>query len=445
MKTNFPATAACILLVFCLSACSLLAAPTPSASPTLATEPRTQLPPTQTIPPLPTLEATTPAVSTPTETITPTIVAPTEAITPWPTAAVQPPAAASLPLGSPLQLDEIHMVTLTDGWGTSGRLLLKTVDGGRTWREVTPQAGQADMVTGAFLDTQNAWVVFSTANQINTPLTIYHTSNGGLTWTYNQGEPIYPNVTGDATWAVFALLDPQNAWVMVRSVYLGAGTHYNHELFHTTDGGQTWVSMDGEISDDYTGMVFADKEIGIRTLQTLGAYGPGAPNYDVTNDGGVTWQSKELPPPPGTPDLFSQYPYCESYQPVLLSNLSLRMLMGCFDDYNPPQQFTSYLYSSQDGGMTWTTVHLPAKVHAFQDRLFYFDAYHALLMGRDIYKSSDGGQTWTYVQSVTWDAQVSFVDPLHGWATGGAQGDKALVNSVDGGQKWVLIKPVTAK
>jgi len=444
MKVKILATAACNMLVFSLAACNLLAVSTPAASP--SPEKPTNLVPTQTVPPQPSLEAITSTVEPlSTETVTPIIVVPTETITPWPTEVAQPPAAPTLLAGSPLQLDEIHMVNLSDGWGISGRLLLKTADGGRTWREVTPEAGQADMVSGAFLDAQSAWVVFSTGYQINTPLMIYHTRDGGLTWTYNQGEPIYPNVTGDATWVEFAALDARNVWVMVRAVYLGAGTHYNHELFHTTDGGQTWSSLDGEISDDYTGMVFADTEVGVRTLQTTGAYGPGAPNYDVTTDGGVTWQSRELPPPPEVPDLFNQYPYCESYQPVLLSNQSVRMLMGCFDDSNPPQQFTSYLYSSQDGGMTWTTVHLPGKVQASQDRLFYFDAFHALLVGRDIYKSADGGQTWTYVQSVTWDAQLSFVDPLHGWATGGAEGEKALVNTVDGGKKWVLINPTIAK
>jgi photosystem II stability/assembly factor-like uncharacterized protein len=337
------------------------------------------------------------------------------------------------------------MVTLTDGWGISGAYLLKTADGGQNWREVTPSTSQADTLFGAFLDAQTAWVVFSNGSQFNTPMTIYTTSDGGGTWRTNQGPPIYPNAMGDTTWAEFAALDAQNVWVMVRGVYVGAGTHHNHELFHTTDGGQTWTSQDGEISDDYTGMVFADPEFGLRTLQTTGAYGPGAPNYDVTTDGGATWQSRELPPPAGAPDLFNQYPYCESYQPVLLSAQSIHMLMACFDYKFPPQQFTSYLYSSQDGGSTWTTVHLPAKVLASEDRLFYFDASNALLLGRDMYKSADGGQTWTYVQTVTWDAQLSFVDPLHGWATGGAVGEKALVKTVDGGKKWILIKPVIVK
>jgi photosystem II stability/assembly factor-like uncharacterized protein len=366
-------------------------------------------------------------------------------MTTWPTIAPQPAAPALLPPGTHIQLDKIHMVSQTEGWGTSGHILLKTADGGQTWREVTPSAGQADMIYGAFLDGLSAWIIFSNGGQIENPLTIYTTTDGGHTWTTNQGLQIYPNVAGDSTWAEFAALDDRNVWVMVRGVYVGAGTHYSHELFHTADGGMTWTSLDGEISDDYTGMVFADTNFGLRTLQTTGFYGPGAPTYDVTTDGGATWESRELPPPPGTPDLFNQYPYCESYQPVLLSTQSIHILVGCFDYYFPPTQFTSYLYSSQDGGTNWTSVHLPDKVLANQDRLFYFDADHALLLGRDMYKSTDGGQTWSYVQTVSWEAQLTFVDPLHGWATGGPVGEKALVNTIDGGKKWVLIKPVIAK
>ncbi len=305
-----------------------------------------------------------------------------------------------------------------------------------------------DMIYGTFLDAQTAWIVFSSAGQLEFPLAIYHTGDGGLTWTVNQDPAITPNVVGDVTWAEFAVLDAQNLWMMVRGVYVGAGTHYNHELFRSTDGGANWTSLDGEYSDDYTGMVFADTEFGLRTLETTGAYGPGAPAYDVTTDGGATWTNRELPPPPEAPALFSQYDNCETFQPVLLSNQSIRMLVGCFDYFSPPHQFTSYLYSSQDGGMNWTTVHLPAQLMVSLERpvrLFFFDALHALLLGRDMYKSEDAGYTWTHLSTVSWDAELSFVDPLHGWATGGAPGEKALVYTVDGCKKWVLIKPTTVK
>ena len=440
MKLKWMVSTAMILLVT-ISACSFFVSisPTPSAP----TEQPTVESPTKTNAAQPQPETVT-ATSMQPPAETPTVeVLPTETDTPWPTIAPEPAAPAHLSAGTKIQLDEIRMITQVEGWGISGGLLLKTADGGNTWREVTPVVAQADAINGAFLDGQTAWLVFSTSGQINNLVVIYHTTDGGLTWTYNKGGPIYTQVVGDTTWAIFAALDASNIWMMIRGVYMGAGTHYNHELFQTTDGGATWTSQDGEISDDYTGMVFADPNFGIRTLQTAGFYGPGAPTYDATLDGGVTWQSRELPPPPGTPDLFNNYPYCETYQPVLLSTQSIRLLMGCFDYNTPPVQFTSYIYSSQDGGSTWTTVHLPAKVIANQDTLFFFDDNNALLLGKDIYRSIDGGQTWTYIQSVSWEAQLTFMDPLHGWATGGSTGEKALVMTIDGGKKWTLIKPVT--
>jgi photosystem II stability/assembly factor-like uncharacterized protein len=433
MKARISLTAALSFLLLVVFACTPFVVTTPSASP--PAELPTRAVPTRTLPLQPSIEALTPTSEEPTS----------QSITAWPTLAPQPAAPAQLPAGNPIQLDEIHMVSQTEGWGISGGTLLVTANGGQTWREVTPSVGEVDKIYGAFLDRQTAWIIFSNGGHIDNSLTIYFTTDGGRTWSTNQGPPIITNVIGDSTWAEFALLDAQNVWVMVRGVYAGAGTHFNHELFHTSDGGLTWTSLDGEISDDYTGMVFADTQFGLRTLQTIGPYAPGAPAYDVTTDGGATWEGRELPPPPEAPDLFNQYPYCESYQPVLLSTQYVHMLVGCFDYKTPPQQFTSYLYSSQDGGTTWTTVHLPDKVLASQDTLIYFDADQALLLGRDMYQSADGGQTWSFVQTVTWDGQFSFVDPQHGWGVVGAEGLVALVNTIDGGKRWAEIKPAIAK
>ena len=435
-------------LVILAGACPVISKVTPSipaipatlipATNVLATSPTPSLPavaqarpePTRTLPLEPSAEEPTPT----TEELT------TTPLNAWPTLAPQPAAPALLTPGNHLQLDEIHMVSLTEGWGIMGGYLLITADGGQTWHEVTPSVGKVDRIYGVFLDRQTAWIIFSYGGQINKNLTVYFTTDGGHTWTYNQGASIETNVAGESTWAEFAALDARNVWVMVRGVYLGAGTHFNHALFNTADGGLTWTSLDGEISDDYTGMVFADTRYGLRTLQTTGPYGPGAPAYDVTMDGGATWDGRELPPPQEAPDLFNQYPYCESYQPVFHSTLSIHMLVGCFNYHNPPTQFTSYLYSSQDGGMSWTTIHLPGKVLASQATLIYFDADHALLLGRDLYQSGDGGLSWSFVQTVYWDGQFSFVDSKHGWAVVRANGEVALVQTTNGGRTWSEIK-----
>ena len=439
MKTRISLIAALTFLLLAVFACTPFRVSTPTTSP--SAEPPTKPVPTRTLPLQPSIEAITPTTEPPIST--PTTEEPTPLpSTALPTIAPQPAAPPQLSSGSHFKLDEIHMVSLTEGWGITGRYLLVTANGGQTWREVTPSVSQADKIYGAFLDRQTAWIIFSSGSYIADPLTVYFTTDGGSTWSSNQGQPITTNVIGDSTWAEFAVLDARNVWVMVRGVYLGAGTHFNHALFHTSDGGLTWTSLDGEISDDYTGMVFADTTFGLRTLQTTGVYGPGAPAYDITTDGGATWQGRELPPPPEAPDLFNQYPYCESYQPVLLSTQSIHMLVGCFDYAFPPTQFTSYLYGSPDGGSTWTTVHLPDKVLASADTLFFFDSDHALLLSREIYQSTDGGQTWPHVQTVYWDGQFSFIDSQNGWAVVRANGEVGLVQTTNGGNRWSEIKPM---
>jgi photosystem II stability/assembly factor-like uncharacterized protein len=426
-------SAAMCVLSLAISSCTTLPVTTPAPSPT-AEEP-TDVVPTPTSSLQPSLQAISP---TPAET-------PSSTQTSLPAPATQPAAPAHFTAGNPLQLDEIHMVSRTEGWGIRGAYVLTTSDGGQTWREVTPNVDQADTIYGAFLDKQTAWIIFSNTGHVDQVLKVYYTIDGGQNWSLNPGPPITTTVMGDSTWAQFAVLDARNVWIMLRGVYVGAGTHFNHELFRTTDGGITWNSLDGQISSDYTGMVFADTMTGLRTLQTTGAYGPGAPAFELTTDGGVNWENRELPPPSDAPDLFNQYPYCETYQPVLLSPQSIHMLVGCFEYHVPPQQFTSYLYNTQDGGATWTMIHLPDKVHGWQDRLVWFGTNNALLLGREIYASKDAGSTWTDVATVNWDAQFSFVDPQVGWAVARANGQIALVRTTNGGHTWNEVNPTVAE
>jgi len=419
-----------IILLLALLACGPLALPTPSSSPVPTSHPTT-LPPS---PEEPTISLTR---EIPEAT---TVAAPTQA-------APQPATAGHFQPGDSIQLDSITMTGRTEGWGLSGPYVLTTADGGKTWREATPAQGflpgTENQAYGAFLDAQTAWIVFAENGHILPDAAIWHTMDGGYTWT--PGTPLLHEVIGDSVWAEFAVLDARNAWVMVRGVYVGAGTHFNHELFRTIDGGLNWTSLDGEISSEYTGMVFADTTFGLRSLQTIRAYSAAPPAYEVTTDGGSTWESRELPPPPEAPDLFTQLPYCETYQPVLLSARSIRMLVGCFDSYDPPRESTSYFYSTQDGGASWLTVRLPDKTRAADDRLLWFGLNNALLLGRDMYLSTSDGQTWSFVKTVNWDGQFSFSDPQYGWAVARSNGEVALVQTTDWAAAWSVIKPTITR
>ncbi len=355
----------------------------------------------------------------------------------------QPAAAPRLQAGDEVKLDLIAMKSATKGWGISGSVVLTTSDGGKTWSEATPPESLAFPASasayGVFLDAQTAWVIYSQDDMILSEASVWHTTDTGRTWT--PGPPLYHQVYGDVVWAELFALDAHNAWVMVRGVYVGAGTHYVHNLFRTHDSGVTWTPLDEQFSGDYTAMIFTDEGFGVRTLETLGAYYFDPPTFTRTLDGGATWAYIELPPPSDFPDLFDTYPYCETYQPVLLSDRSIRMLLGCMDNEYSVEDFVSYFYASEDAGATWQTTRLPAQVEASQYQLVYFGREEALLLGRSIYRSTTDGQDWDYVSMVNWDGQFSFIDAQTGWAVGKDTTEVAIAYTDDGADSWSLIIP----
>jgi photosystem II stability/assembly factor-like uncharacterized protein len=420
---------AVLLSLFVILACQPLGAP-------LTETPVAQVPPTSTVEIPPTTTPTSEEIST----ITPTAAPP-------PAATLLPAAPAHFKPGDALQLDEIHMVSLTEGWAISGAYLLATADGGRTWRETTPpETHAADAlvkVYGGFPDARTAWIVFSVGDQIPPDASIWRTMDGGVNWT--PSAPLSHQAYGDALWAEFASFhDPMRGWAILRGVYVGAGTHYTEQFFRTVDGGLAWTPLGVDVGVDYDGFVFADAAHGLVSWQTVGAYENWPPEYAITANGWDTWESRQLPPPADAPGIFDQYPYCEPYQPNMLSSSSIRILLGCYKYGEPPTEFTGYLYSSEDGGTTWATYPLPASVLASKASLIFFDQTHALLLGREIFKSEDGGQTWQPVKTVNWDGRFSFVDSLHGWAIARAGDQVALVSTQNGGDTWVEIKPVIA-
>jgi photosystem II stability/assembly factor-like uncharacterized protein len=129
----------------------------------------------------------------------------------------------------------------------------------------------------------------------------------------------------------------------------------------------------------------------------------------------------------------------------VLSSQAIRMLVGCFDYYDPPRESVSYFYSTQNGGVSWSTIRLPDTVRAADDRLLWFGLKNALLLGREMYRSTSDGQAWSFVKTVNWDGEFSFSDAQTGWAVARSNGEVALVHTDDGAASWSVIKPTIAR
>jgi photosystem II stability/assembly factor-like uncharacterized protein len=129
-----------------------------------------------------------------------------------------------------------------------------------TWQNPLPQGNTLHATH--FVDAQTGWAVGSQGM-------IYHTSDGGQTWTpQNSGTAFDLN-------AVF-FLDAATGWAVGRT-----GT-----VLHTTDGGVAWTPQDGGQPALFTDVHFADTNHGwISTHERLAA----GTSIRVTTDGGATW------------------------------------------------------------------------------------------------------------------------------------------------------------
>ena len=432
-RNNRVTQMAAITVLLLPMACSSLEtpAPTPTANPS----------PTATRPP--TREAV------PTATGFPTIVPPaTEVAIPNPS---QPPGPQHFEDDQPVKITEIYMATRTQGWGISGPYVFRTDDGGDHWREVTPphpgMSASETQAYGAFEGGTVGWVVFSDAGRFAPNLVIWATLDSGRSWTPSY--PIYQEIYGDTTWAELRAGDAGHAWMALRGVYVGAGSHDVAQLFRTTNAGVSWqpLAADADLNWAFTGMEFADDQAGWLTWETLDPYDDGAPNYAVTSDGGLTWETRELPAPLSSPTIFEDRVHNEPYAPTFLTPTSMRVLVGSYGfmppmpgDAPPPESQNSYLYASEDFGKTWLVNDLPEEVFASHYDLVFFDAASALLLGREIFQTSDGGRSWDHVKSVFWDGQFSFVDASYGWAVATSDDEMALVRTLDGGRTWAEVE-----
>jgi hypothetical protein len=134
----------------------------------------------------------------------------------------------------------VRMLDATHGWALNVTAILKTSDGGRDWNCVTPTGwvNKIGMQARAtyLLDNLHAWVV--PTPQSSNVVTVLRTSDGGQTW---QSTTI--------TDSLLQVVDPphfinsQEGWLeLVPNGGPGAGSE-SADIFHTTDGGQTWSKI----------------------------------------------------------------------------------------------------------------------------------------------------------------------------------------------------------
>jgi photosystem II stability/assembly factor-like uncharacterized protein len=320
------------------------------------------------------------------------------------------------------------MVDLHNGWALMASSILKTTDGGRHWKDVTPaNAGLNQNARGQFLNTQDAWIAIGPANQQEGPgITILHTTDGGRSWQRSLiNDPLVASVD------VPHFLNGQQGWLEMSSTP-GAGSA-GSDIWHSNNGGQTWTKLSSNKSSSgltlgyVTGISFRDAQLGIAT-GNRGAGGDNTfPSLALTHNGGRSWQTQTLP------HLLGGYvnPANTSQPPVFFGNVVV--LPVTITTQSGP---VLVLYRSNDGGANWFQT---SAAHIQAEDTYVVDPNHAWATDTPsgtLYSTSDGGNHWSLASTTAYHLNaLSFTNAQNGWGVTGNQ----LLQTTNGGQTWQQI------
>ncbi len=392
---------ALIALTLILSACnvSVTSFPPASAVPAQPAEPPTEIPPT----PVP----DTPA----------------------------PPAIDAPQVESPA-LVEIQFLNELDGWGVTETQIVRTNDGGMTWYNVTPQdvAETGSTVETFILDNQDAWVQKPDFNNFPNNGLLYHTTDGGLTWTISST----PFSGGD-----LSFLDANNGW-MLADLGVGAGSN-GVAVFQTKDGGATWTQTytnDPNLPDAGDSLPLGGIKsdlipLNMQTAWVSGVtYASGTVYLFRTDDGGHTWSQV-------TPEL-----------PAGAENYELGIDRDQMQFFSAKDGFLvvrmsgeanqTAVYTTIDAGNTWTLT--PTLIPNAGASKFLSAEEAIIYNGEQFYVTRDAARTWSTVSPnvVFGDsfASMDFVNLNTGWViTLDPSNHRSLNRTNDGGATWSPVVP----
>ncbi len=353
--------------------------------------------------------------------------------TPAVTQATLPPNTPGLPVAVPGYVPaEIRMKDLSNGWGLRGSRVLRTKDGGKNWRDISPQAANPDqeLIPAYFLNVLTAWVVYPSAD-FNQG-TLYHTTDAGLNW---ESAPV---PFGSA---ILQALDAQTLFAMAdRGAAAGSQAV---DVYRSTDAGASWEMIyhvdpqDSAVNSlpfggDKTGIAFSNLDVGwITGVEPV----DGLVYLYHSLDGGSSWQLQpvDLPAQLGQAQIFpEQVLFFSPAQGVIPFQVTAVQ-------NNTPQSNLGVMVTT-DGGRNWKfSTLLPSTGVFYATNVADFFVWD----GSSLYLSRDSGKTWA--QTVPSQPvgpspyMIQFLDPAHGWLVNYDGAQVQLYHTRDGGKTWILI------
>jgi photosystem II stability/assembly factor-like uncharacterized protein len=312
--------------------------------------------------------------------------------------------------------------------------LVRTDDGGRTWTAVEPRGPVPQAFR--FADDRNGWILGAACEPAKPcRVGIFATTDGGRIW-LRQLETDVPAGQGGGSLDV---TDPLHGWALIgdtRSCTMGGCWG---ELYRTEDGGQTWERLQSanrwatnpvQAPPGFPGTPrFTDAATGWIPIQA-GA-GPGIGGVARTADGGRTWARF------GADRLWS----ISAVAPV---DARTAWAVG---SRHGQEGTTSFVVRTDDGGRTWDQA-LPALRPTGAVDFVSPTLGFGIGLPSDpgaLLESRDGGVTWSPVGRWSgWQlSALRFVDAVHGWVVADSllpSGPRwRLLRTRDGGRSWQVL------
>ena len=354
------------------------------------------------------------------------------------------------------------------GWGIEAvGHIVRTRDGGSSWKDITPPQGAYDEGGFFALDANTAWVTpFQPACQTidchtaPATATIWRTTDGGKSWQPGQiclarecgGYARDPGEFYDPISIQF--LNQQTGWLLV-SIGQQTGRD-NYILYRSTDGGSNWQAVTGEYAGPdlcgISGIAFLDATTGWMGAANCDA-GQTRPNRQVvyrSADGGSSWTEIDLPAPADLPLELAQHEYsCGQDHLGLVPRNSIVMEISCkvLDGTRTDQGSAQYHfgYRSDDDGQTWRSFSAVGNEYFLNSSMGWRLATPKSGQPGVLQSTSDGGRTWSPLKPVGWpDARFDFTGERVGWVIAKSSAGTALLHTDDGGRSWEDLKPITA-
>ncbi|MBU4286247.1 MAG: hypothetical protein KKD76_05000 [Verrucomicrobia bacterium] len=282
---------------------------------------------------------------------------------------------ATLPAGAPAPTtnDEGRIGFIVGQANT----LLKTTDGGATWRRILPRQPQGPHFERVlFLSTNAGWVVSRGV--------LLHTGDGGKTWTPAQELPknFYYFGPAAATASAYYQMQPPTC---------------SASIWETRDGVAWQTLPTGLPRNDYEAVFFFNGTCG----WVAGNYGQCA----RTVDGGRTWQEQTLE---GEAH-FSQIQF------ISPQTGWMRPVMG----------HKGNIWATRDGGQSWQKQNTGIKTYwnpldmQFLDAQTGFLLVHVQSKQSQVLRTTDGGASWNLIGTHAADMMaLSFISAQEGWVVG---------------------------